>query len=297
VRLRLYPTHSELHENKEMRWTTKARIFRALELLPFKNLVHYQLQRHLTRQWPRPPGHLDELLDAAKRLVAAVGTQGGKLGSFVEIGAGRDLATAVAARLLGVERVTCVDVSRLAKPELIGHAAMHLAHRIGVSDPMIRTWDDVAAFGITYCAPFRLQDVSFSGQGFDVFFSVDTLEHIPADELAEVLAAGQRLLTSEGLQIHFVDYSDHYARGGGVSRFNFLTYDDAAWRPFNTSFQYVNRLRHSQFLQTFADLGLPLRLAQPEVAPVEEDVVSKLAPQFQRFGLQDLFTLRAMLIA
>lgn len=278
-----------------MDWKLKSKVFRALSVIPFGSQLHYQLQKHITKQWPRPIPVLDNLLIAARKIYQE---SEGHHGSFLEIGAGRDLAVAVALRLMGVRQVTCIDVSHLARPELIASAAAHMAKRLGVRVPTIRTWHDVEAFGISYLAPTTLERAALQPLSIDCFFSVDTLEHIPPDDLRSVLKAARRTLKSDGLGIHFIDYGDHYARGDdGLSRFNFLTYTQQAWRPFNSPFQYVNRLRHSDFLGLLAECGMKLISVEPDRAPPEPVILDRLAPEFRAYEVADLFTVRAMIVA
>jgi hypothetical protein len=82
-----------------------------------------------------------------------------------------------------------------------------------------------------------------------------------------------------------------------LSRFNFLTYTQQAWRPFNSPFQYVNRLRHSDFLSLFAECGMKVIFAEPDRAPAEPLILERLAPEFRAYEVADLFTVRAMIIA
>lgn len=283
-----------------MHWQTKARIFRALSITPMGDHIHYFLQRRVTKELPRRVGGLDELLVATRNLHADARRHLAEdLGKarFVEIGAGRDLAVAITLRLLGVGHVTCVDVTRLAKLDLIQHAANHMAGKLMMSPPKFKTWADLEAFGISYLAPHTLQTAALPAASVDCFFSVDTLEHIPRAPLADVLTEGKRILKPDGLCLHFVDYSDHYARGGVLSRFNFLKFTTAEWDQYNSRFHYVNRMRHSEFLALFAGRGFDVSEATPDVEPVQDDIVATLAPEFLAFARDDLFTIRAKIIA
>jgi hypothetical protein len=277
-----------------MHWKTKAAIFRVLVAMPFADQLLYGLQRYVTREWPRPTVPLDNLLKAARRLEQAAS---GRNGRFVEIGAGGDLAIAIAIRMLGVEHVTCVDITRLARLPLIQHAANHMAQRLGMKAPSLRSWDDLEAFGISYLAPGELGQLADQRGTFDCFFTADTLEHIPGPALRAVLGSARELLKPDGISVHFIDYSDHYARRSDSSRFNFLTFDHAAWRPYNTRLHYVNRLRHSQYLTMFAETGYSIVAVEADVAPAQPEIVAKLAEPFRSMPLDDLFTLRAMIVA
>lgn len=281
-----------------MHWKTKARIFRFLSALPLGAQLHYLLQRHVTREWPRRPGHLDELLVAATRLLADAKARADVEHShFVEIGAGRDMAVAVALRLMGVRRITCIDVDRLARVDLVGHAARHMAARLGVPAPSLQSWEDIQGFGIDYVAPAGLASVRLPDASVDCFYSVDTLEHIPRPALETILVEVRRILKPAGLTINFIDYGDHYARGDPALQFNFLTFSDEAWEPYNSKFQYVNRLRHSEFLALFARAGLHASTVEPHVEAPQAEVVRRLDPRFRRFSMEDLFTLRAKIVA
>ncbi len=284
-----------------MNWKLKAKTSRLLQLLPFRSALHYALQRWVTGEWPRRPEVLEALGIAARRIVEAANRQGIvnlAEAHFLEIGAGRDLATAVALRLLGVGRVTCVDVARMARPDLVAHAARHLARLAGKELRPLAAWPDIAKFGIQYRAPLDLRQPSTASGRYDVFYSVDTLEHIPEPDLKEVLIAARLLLGPGGRMIHLVDYGDHYGRGsGGLSRFNFLTYTSSAWRPFNSEFQFVNRLRHSQYLRLFAEAGLLVDEIEADVEPAESAILESLAPEFAHLEVDDLFTLRALIVA
>lgn len=278
-----------------MHWKIKAHIFRTLSVMPFGKHLHFQLQKYVTKEWPRSRSTLEQLFIAARRVYEATA---GHRGHHLEIGAGRDLAVAVALRMMGVERVTCVDVSRLAQPVLVNHAAAYMADRLGVAVPKLHSWDDIERFGISYRAPIYLQHAALEPSSFDCFFSIDTLEHIPLEDLREVLVAAKGLLKRGGLCVHCIDYGDHYARSdNGLSRFNFLTYTERDWQPFNSKYQYVNRLRHSQFLRLFAEADMKLLRNEPDVVPAQQPILERLALQFREFDIPDLFTIRAMIIA
>src|SRR6186997_1582618 len=101
-----------------MDWRLKALAFRVLDL-PGGARAHYFLQRHVTRNWPRPAVTLDSLQGIARRVVEDHARHaGGTPASVLEIGAGRDLAVPLALRRLGVAKVTTCDVQRLAKLDL-----------------------------------------------------------------------------------------------------------------------------------------------------------------------------------
>jgi hypothetical protein len=284
---------------KKLNWRIKARIFHLLSVLPFGFWAHYEIQRLITREIPRNAETLDALLSAAKRIASASRLTPAQLctAHFLEIGSGRDLAVAIALRMLGVGKVTCTDINSLAKLPMIRHAINHFAARLTVPAPRISSWRDLAGFGIDYLAPQDLRLARINARTIDCFYSVDTLEHIPTSDLVKVLEAAARMLTRDGMSIHLIDYSDHYARGQPISRVNFLKFSEAEWRPFNSSLQYVNRLRHSEYVKIFEDTGFSVLKVEVDHLSIDKDILRQLAPQFKKFDPLDLFTLRAIIVS
>lgn len=270
-----------------MDWRLKSLAFRALDL-PGGAHAHYFLQRHVTRNWPRRAKTLDALAGIARRVVEDYARHvGGTPASVLEVGAGRDLAVPLALRRLGVARVITCDVERLGRLELVRHAA----HRILAGQVNFAGWDDLERFGVTYRAPHH---VSEADDVVDCSCSNEVLEHVPADQLT-VLLKGLRAVT-RGLTTHSIDYSDHYARSDrSISRLNFLRYSDREWRPFNSGKQYVNRLRHSDYLRLFREAGFTILEEISVLAEPPPDL--RIAEQFRRYEPPDLFAIKGRIVA
>ena len=280
-----------------MNWKIKAHLFRILSVVPYGTYIHFFLQKNITREWPRREQALDNLLIAARKVYDHSVVH--KEGHYLEIGAGRDLAVAIALRFMGVKHITCIDISLLAQPQLIEHTAQYLAKRMNIETiPNLSTWHDIEKFGISYCAPSSLEQAHFADSSFDCFYSIDTLEHIPKKDLKNIFSEVKRVLKLGATSVHCIDYGDHYARSDQkISRFNFLTFTREQWDPFNNKFQYVNRLRHSQILKLITDEKMQIIKDEPFIAPAEKDIADSLAPQFKDFDKTDLFTLRATVVA
>ena len=101
----------------------------------------------------------------------------------------------------------------------------------------------------------------------------------------------------DGVTIHFIDYSDHYARDNGeLSRFNFMTFTERQWQQYNPDLHYVNRLRHSEYIELFINARLKPVIVDATVENVQQEIINKLAPEFRAFSVDDLFTLRAKVV-
>ena len=268
-----------------MNWRLKALAFRALDV-PGGTRLHYLLQRHVTRSWPRPAQRIDGLAAAARRVCDDYARHaGGTPETVIEIGAGRDLSVPLMLRQLGVREVTASDVERLARLELVQHAA----NRLLVGQHRFRTWDDLCQFGIHYRAPHH---VSADDPAAECSCSHEVLEHVPVDQLRELLKALRAV--THGLTIHSIDYSDHFARSDrSISRLNFLRYSEAAWRPFNSRRQYVNRLRHSDYVRLFRDAGFTII----EASSIAGEPVEDVAAHFRRYEPSDLFAIKGRIVA
>jgi hypothetical protein len=195
-----------------------------------------------------------------------------------------------------VAKISCTDITRLAKLPLIEHAATHFAGRLSIPAPKLQDWQQLRAFGIEYLAPFDLRTGAVGSGSIDCFYTVDTLEHIPAQDLSQVLRQARLMLKSNGCSIHLIDYSDHYARDHELSRLNFLRFSDTEWERFNSPLQYVNRLRHSEYLAMFKSAGFSVSRVDTDCVAPEAELIGHLAPRFEAFDLADLCTIRAMLL-
>jgi len=269
-----------------MDWRLKALAFRVLDL-PGGAHAHYFLQRYVTRNWPRRATTLDALAGIARRVTEGYARHvGGMPATALEIGAGRDLAVPLALRRLGVREVIASDVERLAKLDLMQHAAKQLF----AGQARLSTWDDVRRFGIHYRAPHY---VSPDDPAVDCSCSNEVLEHVPAEQLPGLLKALRAV--TRGITMHSIDYSDHYARSDqSLSRLNFLRYSDAEWQPFNSGKQFVNRLRHSDFLRLFREAGFTILEENSTAGEPPDGPISK---QFSRYEPADLFAIKGRIIA
>lgn len=279
-----------------MKWRLKSALFQALEIIPFGESIHYLMQRYITKQWPRQYSILDELIIAGQQIVESARTEICIPDSkFLEIGAGRDLAVALVLRTLGVKQVTAVDISRIARIDLINHSAAYISSKLNTNIPYFTSFRDLEDFGIFYIAPssiFSLPDSEYS-----CFYSVDTLEHIPPEDLFNILDRSLEKIKDDGISIHIIDYSDHYARGSNASRFNFLYYTEDQWQAHNSKFLYTNRLRHSEFVDLFHATGHEIISEETFALPLCNVDKSRLDSRFGEMSDVDIATIHSKIVA
>jgi len=282
-------------------WQTKARAFSFLSNIPFGEDIHYGLQRYVTRRLPRPEKQVRSIHAFARRLIEVhemYSLRPLKDSTCFEFGAGRDLIIPLSFSAHGVHRFITVDIERLAKLALVRSNATIISRLGGISVPDLTSLDDLErSWRIDYRAPADARATGLPADSIDCAVSVETLEHIPKEDIAAILKELRRIVRPGGLIIMQIDYGDHFKGfAPSISSFNFLTYSEEEWAPFQSRFQYVNRLRHSQYLQLFREAGFELLSDQPDRRPPERQILQQLAPCFAGFSEEDLFTLGSLIV-
>lgn len=298
-------------------WRTKALLQKALSSLPAGQQVNYLLQRRLTHGIPIPDGRLLEAIDGARRHVDAFGRQAAPAdpadATFFEFGAGWDLHIPLTLFALGVGSQVVVDLTPHARADLVADVVARLfsadalderaRSRLRDAFAAAGTSGDVkamaACFGITYRAPADARATELPAGSVDCVTSTSTLEHIPQDDIGLVLDECRRILRPGGVASFLIDYSDHYSQfDASITAYNFLRYSDRHWRWYNSSLQYQNRLRHSQYMAMFRGAGLEVleeRPTVPEGGVAALRTVPVAAP-FRDFDPVDLATTAAHVV-
>lgn len=264
--------------------------------------MHFMLQRHVTRRLPRPEKQVKAICTRAEKLLeqyASYGTRPTDQSIFFEFGSGRDLVVPLAISAQGAKRFITVDIERLARLDLVKANAAIVAKASRVARSAPSSWEDLERnWGIVYRAPADARQTDLESDTVDCAVSVETLEHIPKGDIAKILKEVHRILRPDGIALMQIDYGDHFKGfDPSISSFNFLTYSDEEWQPFQSRFQYVNRLRHSEYVGLFKAAGFQIIAEHPDRRPVEPSISANLAPRFRQFSEEDLFTLGALIVA
>lgn len=241
-----------------MYWKLKAMAFLAFDVLPGGDRAHRLIQRRLTGSAERDMSgdnnryqtvffrHLNEFRKCGKPLEDI---------SYLEFGAGYDLAANIFYYCMGIERQTLVDIVPIMQRDQVERMVRWYQKHPpagAVRSPV----HDLAKMGIEYKAPMRLQDLH---RKFDVISTIDTMEHIPASEVPEIARCCKNLLRDRGVCVMSIDYTDHYSHAdSSITPYNFLRYSDAGWRPYNSSRQYQSRSRHPTYREAFSSAGLTI---------------------------------------
>lgn len=285
-----------------MDWRLKAAFFWGFDFVPLGDKLHYFAQRHITRGLPR---RLTPLADTASSylkhsLVLRELWPEFPSGHQLEFGAGRDLFGNLIAWCCGVERQTVIDIVPLLKPELINHVIAtlqaqelpgftrqpkrKLSHR-----HFLRELREL--YGIEYVAPGDARDVNLPDGSVDLVVTTNTLEHIPREDIANILRECHRLLRPGGVLSQVIDYSDHYSHADPkLNDYSFLRFSERAWRRFNPPDHYQNRLRHSDYRRLIEEAGFELMLDRPSRPDDAERLLAQvqLDRRFAAYPLADV---------
>ncbi|MFP5377828.1 MAG: class I SAM-dependent methyltransferase [Acidimicrobiia bacterium] len=291
-------------------WRTKAALQRVLSSVPGGARLNYLLQRHVTHGVPISDGRLRAAVGSARAHLDAFSghavpmTPAGEA-TFFEFGAGWDLHVAITLYALGVGSQVVVDRTPHARPDLVDDVAARLARdealdeaaharlRSGAGGASTRRTarQKASAFGITYLAPADARATELASGCVDCVTSTSTLEHIPRADIGPILRECRRILRPGGVASFVIDYSDHYSHfDRSITPFNFLRYSERRWRRYNSSIQFQNRMRHSEYVDMFRATGFEI---VHDSALVDEGRLAELrsvplAAEFTRFELADV---------
>ncbi len=227
------------------------------------------------------------------------------LESVLEVGTGWVPTLPHMLKACGAGRLILTDIEHLSDANTARHARILVEQSLGrlaeASDIDTQSLKaNLARPGLEdYRCPPALEQLR--DHSVTLIYSRAVLEHIPKPTIEDLFREWRRLLMPGGACIHFIDNSDHFEHTDKrLSRLNFLTVSDWAWRfaclnPQN----YQNRLRHSDYLVLFRDAGYELLHSEGEPDPQARADLNRLVlnRRFTRYDKDDLAILTSMVVA
>ena len=300
-------------------WLLKAAAQGAISLLPGRQRLNRLLQEHLTKSLALSEAGFEAKLAHCRHHLLSyerVHGSGRRPRVALELGTGWYPIVPVGLALAGIEQVITIDVSPLldsARLERVLelYADADLAARLPDLNETRAKGLIEAARAATHAGPTEAlaamgvtailgdaQHMALPSATVELIVSNNTLEHIPAHTLAEILAAWRYLAAPDAVLDHFIDLSDHYAHfDHSIGEFNYLRFSPATWRVFNNRLQYQNRLRASDYGRLFERAGFSVVSQEGERGSEAELAQVKLAAPFKRYQREDLVVLRSWLTA
>ena len=296
-----------------MHWKLKAAIQNVMGRLPsdLANPIYYGLQRScggLRRT--SPVSRFKAGIEMAHRLRLFERSVGSA--AFLEVGTGHQLNLPLSLWLCGAGRITTVDLNRYLRERLVMDDISYLRnHKQQIRDlffkiPQYDLFDDrfnrlvnatslgevLALTNIRYLAPADAGRLDMKDGSIDFHISYTVLEHVPAEEMKRIFREGRRVLKPDGLFVHCIDFSDHFAHSdSSVSTLNFLQFSESDWnRLAGNRYMYHNRLRVDEFRELAAESGLEILALDARVDEAAMEVLRNGFPLNERFVDKDFQT-------
>lgn len=137
----------------------------------------------------------------------------------------------------------------------------------------------------------------FADGEFSMIFSVDVLEHVARNKLAETIRSMGRILAPGGVSAHQIGIDDHLAHyAPGMSSKAYVRFSETAWRLFlENRLQYVNRVQACEFERVFSEAGFVLLEA---AHTRDEEAVARIHPAraYSKFSGAELAITRARFV-
>lgn len=290
-----------------MDWKTKAAIQNLMGKLPpgLGNPVYYRLQRTFGGlRHPDPLSRLRagvELVQRLQKLERSV-----EAAVFLEVGTGHQLNLPLSLWLCGAAQVITVDLNPYLQERLVADDLVYLGrHGAEVRDlfagiPNRAVFEERFARLVTggtslrevlrltnirYLAPADASRLDLDSHSIDYHISFTVLEHIPVMVLKGIFQEGRRLLRPQGLFVHCIDFTDHFAHSdASVSSVNFLQFSESEWESLaGNRYMFHNRLRVDEFEGLLAGLDLEILALEVRVDESALELLSRGFPLAERF--------------
>ena len=264
-----------------MNFLLKSLIQNSCALLPARlgNNVYFSIQ-NLNGSFSNPS---DKRLAASNKIVEVLFNHNSTpvSGRFLELGTGRAPTVPICLWLNGARSIHTIDLYRILNYKVINKFLNMFrsfeAYEILSSSPsfdeeryshLIELPPFESSYlymiflnrSIYYMAPQDACDLPLPSDSFDFFISNTVLEHIPPAVISDIFAEASRVLCSDSLMIHHIDFSDHFSHSdSSISPINFLRYSPFVFNLLASNrFMYQNRLRVDDFDNLFNEMGFSI---------------------------------------
>lgn len=283
--------------------------------MPMANAIYYALQRTAGSLKPGRLSPLDSF-QAAVSMVDWIKRSGqdavGKI--FLEVGTGRTVNLPTALWLCGAGRIVTVDLHPYLSEALVAESNQFVRQHRDEVQQLFGDWAQTPQFrerfdqlvnfsggldqtlkmmNVEYRSPADAARLDFDDGSFDFHISHAVFEHIPAEDILNILKEARRVLVSGGLLIHIIDPSDHFAHDDeSITAVNFLQFNENEWhRLAGNQFTFHNRMRAFEYLELFAQAGVHVLWQQQSIDKRALQALTNgfhLNAQFQHIPLEDL---------
>jgi len=273
-----------------MHWKLRANLLRCLATIPGGHGVYRLLQSQFGRF--RDPRYIRRKFKRQAELARLAVEHGVQLeGSHVmELGTGWVPAMSIGFYLCGAVRVSTFDLNRYVRSDalrlvieqinveagnediwadLVGIEKLYSRMKVTKASKIVWNWfngrsrqslSNFEFFNVDYVAPGDARHTELPSASVDIHCSTNTFEHIPREDLLAILIEARRVLKPDGLAIHYVDPTDHFAHADQTQspvRFLNLSERDIE-RYYRNRYAYQNLLFDDDYRELFDEAGLEI---------------------------------------
>jgi SAM-dependent methyltransferase len=303
-------------------WKIKALVTALISGLPGNNKIYQFIQLKCGRLISDPFEHLKAAAEVFKNL-NELQQSPIKLPQIFEIGTGHEPLFPISWYLCGSGPIVTVDLHRRINLEIFRMSLNKIAENPtklfvifeGIVDTSLlkERFDILVKYrneplllmqkvNILYLAPYDATETGFSDDTFDIHFSNNVFEHIPPDTLNQILMEAKRVLKPNGIAIHKVDESDHFAHTDkSIESINFLQYSQKFWKLIGgNQYSYHNRLREPDFIKIFEtnNFKVTSKITQiDEKAKIQRLNGFKVHKDYSKYAVDELCTTSTIIYA
>lgn len=303
------------------KWILKAVVQKTISFLPYKHRINFLFQKYITKGVRLSDDYfLDKLIHFKHHQGFAkqyLGTLHQK--QVFELGTGWYPVIPIAFFLNNVAEVKTVDIAGLLSKQgliqtlekfLSYHQAGELAKVLDYDTSKIQLLEQVlvqapnldlsailAALQVDYTVG-DAAEIELPASSIDLLVSNNTFEHVYPNDLKRLLSKFKQLVKSNGLMVHFIDMSDHFAHlDQSITIYNFLQFSEKQWQNIDNTIQPQNRWRINQYRDLYQELEIPI--TDEEVRPGNSKALSSvsLAPFFKQMPTKDVMISHAYVVS
>lgn len=297
-----------------MKWQQKAKIMKIFSNIPIGEGLYKFLQKKFGRLTSDPLPNIKKQIEIANWLHQYNFPIEGKI--FFEVGTGHNAIVPIGFFLSGSKHVVTVDLYRrldynimknslsllVKNRHLIESLCSNKTNSIILNerlDLLSKYWSTPRQFikmaNIQYLAPADAANTNLLNNSINYHISTNTLGHIPYEVIRNIFIEAKRILKDKGIAIHFIDLSDHFQhQDNSISRINFLRFSDNDWTNIaGNQFAYCNRLRASDYLNLFNEVGFDIIHMEKGIDENSMNKIQdgfKVNEKFNSYNLEDLCT-------